>query len=130
MRRIGFIVLMLVFFFLPATGGAATLLPGELDRSDLLPPECLTIDLQGLEVFERIVADHRFGRRIFIWHEEGSHQITGGDWRIREFGGSVEWRWDRFRFDRSRFSSAVPEPNAAVAFGLGALMVAAAIRRR
>lgn len=125
MRRIGFIVLVLVLFLLPATGGAATLLPGELDRSDLLPPECLTNILQGFEVFDLVVADRRFGRRIFIWHEEGSHQITGGDWQIPDFGGRVEWRWDRFRY-----CSAVPEPNAAVAFGLGALMVAAAIRRR
>jgi len=128
MRRIGFIVLMLGFFFLPATGGAATLLPGELDRSDLLPPECLSIDLQGLEVFERIVADHRFGRRIFLWLEEGSHPITGGDWQIPDSGG-VGFEITH-RFDRFRFCSAVPEPNAAVAFGLGALMVAAAIRRR
>ena len=125
MRRIGFIVLMLVSFLLPATGGAATLLPAELDRGDLLPAESLANTFQGFEVLDILVGNHRFGRRIFMWHEEGSHQITEGDGQIPHFGSRVEWRWDRFRC-----SSAVPEPIAAVAFGIGALMVAAATRRR
>ena len=125
MRRIGFIVLMLVSFLLPATGGAATLLPAELDRGDLLPAESLSNTFQGFEVFDVRAGNHTFGRRIFLWHEDHSHQIPEGDWQIPDFGSRIEWRWDRFRC-----GSAVPEPTAAVAFGIGALMVAAAIRRR
>ena len=128
MRRIGFIVLMLVSFLLPAIGSAHTLLPSELDHGDLLPPECLTNTLQGFEVFDSIVGDHTFGRRIFIWLDEGDGPPTGGNWQIPGFH-SVAIDLRRC-IDRRSFTSGVPEPLAAFAFGIGAVMVAAAIRRR
>jgi hypothetical protein len=130
MRRTGFILLMLACFLLPATGGATTLFPAQLDHGDLSPPECLTNSLRGLEVFDHSVANRRFGRMIFVWLNEGHDHdhVTGGDGRIPHFGGDhIDLRRC---FDRRSFTPGVPEPMAAVAFGIGAIMVAAALRRR
>jgi hypothetical protein len=90
MRRTGFILLMLVCFFLP----------------------------------------DRFGRRIFVWLNERHDRDhdTGGDGHIPHFGGAhIDLRRC---FDRRSFGSTVPEPMAAVVFGIGAVMVGAAVRRR
>ena len=128
MRRIGFVVLMLVSFFLAATAGASTLRPVELDRGDLVPSEYLVEILRGLEVFDLAVVDRDFGRRVFIWLDERGGPITERDWRISDFDPTEIENTHHFR--RRLFTSAVPEPTAAAVFGIGAVMVAAAIRRR
>ena len=132
MRRIGFLVLLMVSLFLPATGGAATLLPDQLDRGDLVPSELLTDCLQGYEVFDFVVArDYfggSFGRRLFVWYDEGNPPVLNTDWQIPDFDHNY---FENIQyFHRREYCSAVPEPRAALAFGLGAVLIAGALRRR